>query len=153
MTRDQATLSLLKLVAPMLQNYAQSTGCDFDDLYQNASITILKILDTGKLQVRDLERYVITSVKHMVLMELRSRKIRQALSLDAPLNDESDAITLADLLPDPHSQDPATVYLAKEHLEELRVFTQQPMHHQRSRAIREWQETVAASLEMEETAI
>lgn len=116
--RDVLTLSLLEHVSPLLQSYAQSANLDFDDLYQDAAVKILTILDTRLSQIFCLSEYIAVSVKHQVLDKIDYSKRRRTVSLDEPLLDDA-SLTLLDVLPSPYSTDPLVVLLAQERLGEL----------------------------------
>ena len=123
--RDVLTLSLLEHVSPLLQSYAQSAKLDFDDLYQDACVKILTILDTRLSQIISLQEYIAVSVKHQVLDKIDYSKRRRTVSLDEPLLDDA-SLTLLDVLPSPYAADPLIVLLAQERLDELHPST---VHH------------------------
>jgi DNA-directed RNA polymerase specialized sigma24 family protein len=116
--RDALLLSLLECVTPVLRCYAGSAQLEFDELYQDASVKILQILESlpQRAPVSSLERYVVTSVKHQVIDKIRYLKVRRAASLDVPQGIDG---LLGDVLPSGYSVDPVDVVLALERLEEL----------------------------------
>lgn len=159
MTHEELILALLGEVTPMLRNYSRSTGLEFDDLYQEASVTILKILffqshssscpnqQVPFLHGADLVRYITASVKKTVLMLMRRAKIRQTLSLDIPLSDDPNSCTLADILPSPYDVNPEDILLAKERLANLAPIIAQPRHYKQAQCLQGWKATWEAQYE------
>jgi DNA-directed RNA polymerase specialized sigma24 family protein len=116
--REQIILSLLQYVEPLLHKHARAWHLDFDDLYQEASIQIMKLLNEDLAKFRDLRAVASYCVRIRVIQIWRYTRSREMQSLDAPLSAEN-GVTLADLLPSPYSADPATVVLTRERLENL----------------------------------
>ncbi|MBV9688518.1 MAG: hypothetical protein JO202_02290 [Ktedonobacteraceae bacterium] len=144
MTREQEqlVLALLEQVTPLLHRYAVSATLDYDDLYQDASILIMDII--ARRGVHALPSYVWVSVRNRILTKVKYHRIRQAVSLDAPITADQGNLTLADVLPSPYRVDPLTLVLGRERIEELlrrprRKFCQ-------ARVVRELGETALASL-------
>jgi len=144
--RNALVLSLLEHVTPLLRRYAANYRVlSFDDLYQDASIHIMGLIDAGTPKP-DLERFSFNRVRSRIINTINYAMRRQAASLDAPLCEGESAVTLADLLPSPYEVEPLAILVAQEHLQELRPILAQRMHPSRRRAIRERWETAAASL-------
>src|SRR5215467_5314400 len=80
--RDHLTLSLLEYVSPYLRDCARSGQLDFEDLYQDASIKIMQILDRYRDQVRYLRAYVSMSMHNLVVDKAGYAKKRRVVSLD-----------------------------------------------------------------------
>jgi RNA polymerase sigma factor (sigma-70 family) len=143
--RNHLVLVLLEHVTPLLRQYAAKYAVlSFDDLYQDASIHIICLIDAGTPQ-QDLERYSFNRVRSRIIDKIRYTTRRQAASLDAPINEQEGAATLADFLPSPYKAEPLAVLLAQERLQELFPILDQRMNPRRRRAIRERWETAAAS--------
>lgn len=144
--RNSLVLALLEHVTPLLRQYAAKyAALNFDDLYQDASIHIMGLIDAGTPQ-QELERYSYNRVRSRIIDKIRYAMRRQAASLDAPINEEEGAATLADLLPDLDKGEPLAVLIAQERLQELRPILAERTNPSRRRAIRERWETAAASL-------
>jgi DNA-directed RNA polymerase specialized sigma24 family protein len=145
MERDQLTLSLLEQMTPYLRRAARSGKLDFDDLYQDASIKIMRILDHYRDQVRYLQAYVLMSMHNLVLDTVKRVNKRCAISLDEPLSMDV-SLTLADLLPGPYSVEPVVIVLAQERLEELESSVVAAKHHGTRRMLREMHATALAGI-------
>ena len=113
--REQLLLSLLKAVRPVIAHYPD---LDFEELYQDASVWILELIDHDVDGKRANSAYAKIHVNHRIIDKIRYLKRRFTFSLDAPLA-ESD-VCLADLIPSPYSHDPASILASKEHLMQLR---------------------------------
>lgn len=144
--RDARILQLLEEVSPMLHNLARWVGSDFDDLYQEASIAILTLVE----RIPDAPvSFAVQKVRFDTIGRLQYWRRRQHASLDAPLDSET-GVTLADLLPDPHRVDPLVMVLAQERLQELaEQFTTRPVRPLTKGQIgrcQEWHETALAEV-------
>jgi hypothetical protein len=148
MERDQLVLYLLEHVTPLIRQYATCSALPFDDMYQDSSIEVLKLVDrqeqiTGGLDGLRAMAYV--RVRGALLNMLQRTRKRAMVSLDAPLSSEN-TYSLADLLPDPYAVEPPTVLLAKEYLEEMRPLIQRVKHNQTRRMCSSLQDSAYASL-------
>ncbi len=72
---------------------------------------------------------------------------RRSASLDAPISDDEDSTTLADLLPSSYEVEPLAVLVAQERIQELAPMLAQP-NPSRRRAIRERFDTALALCEV-----
>jgi hypothetical protein len=119
--REQLVVSLLNYVTPRIEKFARRYDLEYEDLYQDASLLILKMVDGPLEGIRDLNAVASYRVRLMALNKLTySKRHCKAQSLDAPLSPDCE-ITLADLLPSPYYTDPASVLLSQERLEQLAV--------------------------------
>jgi|SRR5450755_266775 hypothetical protein len=117
--REQIVLSLLHHVTPMIKKFAYEWHLEYDDLYQDATLHLMELLDTGKVDfTRNYEAFASIRIHWRLLDKVRYTQRRKAVSLDAALCIDEE-MTLADLLPSLYSTDPATVVLVKERLENL----------------------------------
>ena len=114
--RDSLVLFYLERVKPLLRAYAASAHLDYDDLYQDASIVVMRCLERKPGEAHSLQAYIHTSVRNRIIDKIRYNQVRQAASLDAPLLHGESNTTLADLLPSAYSTDPLSVVLLKERL-------------------------------------
>ncbi|MGH2505807.1 MAG: sigma factor [Ktedonobacteraceae bacterium] len=147
MTREQTTLSLLNHVTPMLWKWARSTGYEFDDLYQDASLVVLKVIDHYQQKtINDLKRLVTRSVRNRIIDTIRYQQNRRHVSLDEQVSDEGE-ITRADLVADLRQLDPLTNLIMKERIDELAPIAAQITNGNRARKIRELRDTALASTE------
>lgn len=147
-TNEQLTLDLLEHVSPMLWNVARSTGMEFDDLYQDASLVILRVLDRYQQENHaNLTRLAMRCVRNYTLDLIDYRRYRRHASLDELIGTTS----LADLLPDPYNIDPLLVLLIKERLQELAPLVARASGSH-GRKVREVQATAQASIEREDDA-
>lgn len=115
--REQHVLMLLNQVTPLIRHCAHSWHLDFEELYQDAAIHIMQLVDT-KQNSEKLLTLVRLRVRSRIINTLRYKLRHSSLSLDAPVYSDSD-LTIADLIPSPYSIDPQFVLVAKELLEEL----------------------------------
>jgi DNA-directed RNA polymerase specialized sigma24 family protein len=132
----------------MLRRYGATLAgkVDFDELYQDAFVKIVHILETrvDLVETGYLEKYITVSVEHQIIDKIRYLKVRRGtVSLDEPLLDDA-SLTLADLLPSPYSAEPVRVVLAKERLEELRLAVVGRKHPGTRRMLSEMYDTVQA---------
>jgi DNA-directed RNA polymerase specialized sigma24 family protein len=148
MDREQLILALLEDVTPYLRQAARSGKLDFEELYQDASIKIMQILDHYRDQVRHLQAYVAVTMRHLVAYKVKYAEKRRAVSLDEPLSDDV-SLTLADLLPDAYTVEPVTVVLARERLDELQVRVSAAKHYQTRRMLGEMHATALAVVSVE----
>ncbi len=144
--RNHLVLSLLEDVTPLIRKYTAIYGLDFEEMYQDASIIIMRLLDVSIDAIYDLRGYVAQRVKSRMIDKLRYTQRRCMVSLDAPLSEGKDAGTLADLLPSPYQVEPLTILLAQERLQELSSIFGLPMRGNRRRVIWEQWESAVASL-------
>ncbi len=149
--RNMLALQMLEHVTPLLRIYAASSPLEFDDLRQDAAITIMRILDTQpeKLLAVDSKpySYIAVAVKHRILDKIKYTRRRRMDSIDAHLNDDSDT-TLADLLPSPYYAEPLTILLAQERIEDVLQHLPRRLPPSTTRAVRELHATAIASMEV-----
>lgn len=124
---------------------ARSGQLDFEDLYQDASIKIMQILDRYRDQVRYLRAYVSMSMHNLVVDRAAYAKKRRAVPLDDELLDNV-SLSVADFLPDPYRVEPELVVLAQERLVELQQRVESTKHHGTRRMLRELRETALAGV-------
>jgi DNA-directed RNA polymerase specialized sigma24 family protein len=119
--RETLVLSLLDYVTPLLRRYA-AKYCQllsYDDLYQDACIHILRLIDAGTPS-EELQRYAYNRVKSRITDRVKYLTRRLSQSLDAPAYDpDQESATFGDLLPCPYRVEPLTVLLAQEHIQAL----------------------------------
>ena len=142
--RESFVLAHLERVTPMLHSYAASAKLDFEDLRQDATLVILHVLERADA-IRDLTPYVVRSVRNACINKVLYTNRRRMVSLDAPLFDETDGATLADMLPSPYQVEPLTLLLTQERLLELQARMVQSTNYQHVRVVREWHDTALAS--------
>jgi DNA-directed RNA polymerase specialized sigma24 family protein len=147
--RQALTLSLLTHVTPYLQQSARARKLDFEDLYQDASLKILHILDQYRDQVHHLQAYVMVSIRNLVREKVKAAKRLRTVSLDEPLLSDV-SLTLADLLPDPYSVEPVVVVLAQERLEELQSRVAAAKHYKTRRMLGEMHATALAGVSLDD---
>lgn len=118
--RDSLVLSLLDHVTPLLRRYAANYRqlLNYDDLYQDASIHILRLIDADT-PPQELQRYAYNRVRSRTIDKIKYLTRRLSQSLDAPISDQEGTATIGDLLPSPYRVEPLTVLLAQEHLQAL----------------------------------
>jgi DNA-directed RNA polymerase specialized sigma24 family protein len=148
--RNTRLLSLLEHVTPLLLSYVEPGTLEFEDLYQDAAITIMHVLAKHPYQDGDADAeraYVYVSVRNGILGKIRAARRRHTLSLDAPRGDGTSNITLADFLPSPYYTDPIKVLLVKERLQEIEArYYDQQMNHQRRHKLYDLHETAYAEV-------
>jgi DNA-directed RNA polymerase specialized sigma24 family protein len=115
--REQLILSLLNQVTPLIHHCAYTWDLDFDDLYQDATIHIIHLID-AKEATKNLLALTRLRVRSRIINTLRYTLRHRAISLDTPANPDSD-LTIADLLPSPYSHDPLSIVLTQERLKRL----------------------------------
>ncbi len=119
--RETLVLSLLDYVTPLLHRYAAKYRqlLNYDDLYQDACIHILRLIDAGTPQ-EELQRYAYNRVRSRIIDQIKYLTRRLSQSLDAPMYDQDqESATVGDLLPSPYRVEPLTVLLAQEHIATL----------------------------------
>jgi DNA-directed RNA polymerase specialized sigma24 family protein len=118
--RDTLVLSLLDHVTPLLHHYAAKYRqlLNYDDLYQDASIHIMRLIDAGT-SLQDLERFSYNRVKSRIIDKVKYLTRRLAQSLDAPIYNQEGTATFGDLLPSPYCVEPLAVLLAQEDIQAL----------------------------------
>ena len=116
--REQLVLSLLTEVTPLIHKFAVAWHLEYDDLYQDAAIQIMSLIDQGIEHVANIHAYAKLRIHSRIIDKLRYVMYREACSLDAPVAPDSEA-TFADLLPSPYYIDPVFVLLSKERVEQL----------------------------------
>ena len=146
---DELVLSLLDYVTPLLRTYAAKYRrfVNYDDLYQDASIHIMRLIDAGT-PAQELRRYAYNRVRSRIIDRLKYVRRRQAhQSLDAPLYDQNQegSATFGDLLASPYRVEPPAIILAQERIQALlRQAVRLPAG--RAAIARELGETALASL-------
>ncbi len=120
--RDELVLSLLDDVSPLLRQYAAKYRrfVSFDDLYQDACIHILRLIDAG-VPAQKLRHYSYNRVRSRIIDKLKYLRRRAHQSLDTPipgLDQGSDAI-FGDVLPSPYHVEPPAILLARERIDDL----------------------------------
>ncbi len=148
--RDQLTLSLLEQFSPYLRQSARSARLDYEELYQDASIKIIQILDHYRDQVCHLHAYVSMTMHNLVIDKAKYAKKRRAVSLDEPLLDDT-SLTLVDLLPDPYRVEPVVVLLAQERLEALASRVAGAKNYKTRRMLREMHDTALAVVSVDDS--
>jgi DNA-directed RNA polymerase specialized sigma24 family protein len=146
--RNALVLALLEHVTPILRKSARAYRLDYDDLYQDASIIIMHMLDSNQVDFsrETAYHYVRTRIKSRIVNMLRYASRRRAASLDAPISQDEDSFTLADLLPSTSSMQPDATLIAQEDIEEAFLWVPDFPSSNTRRALRWLGETAAASL-------
>jgi RNA polymerase sigma factor (sigma-70 family) len=118
--RDQLVLSLLDYVTPLLKRYAARNRqlVSYDDLYQDAAIHILRLIDAGTPAQR-LRSYAYNRVHSRIIDKLKYLRRRQAESIDVPIYSDEPESSLADLIPNPYSAEPPVILIAQERIAAL----------------------------------
>jgi DNA-directed RNA polymerase specialized sigma24 family protein len=119
--RDLLVLSLLDYVTPLLRLYSAKYRqlLNFDDLYQDACIHIMGLVDAGT-PGSELQRYSYNRVRSRIIDKIKYLTRRLAQSLDAPAYDETPGgVTIGDLLPSSYYAEPPAVLLAQERITAL----------------------------------
>lgn len=120
--RDELVLSLLDYVTPLLREYAARYRrfVTFDELYQDACIHILRLIDAG-IPPQKLYHYSYNRVRSRVIDKLKYVRRRVHQSLDLPISDQNQGggATFGDLIPSPYHVDPLTILLAQERIADL----------------------------------
>ena|SRR5437763_17008250 len=92
LSRDALILTYLNHVDGLLHKYAASTRMDYEDLRQDAVLTIMHCLDRKPDQQQTLHGYVTVSVRNRIIDKIRYNQCRRAVSLDA-LSDSCSAFS------------------------------------------------------------
>jgi DNA-directed RNA polymerase specialized sigma24 family protein len=147
--RDELVLSLLDYVTPLLQRYAAKyyRFVSFDDLYQEACIHIMKLIDAD-IPAQELRRYSYNRVRSRVIDKLKYLRRRTHQSLDIPISDQGGGATFGDLIPSPYCAEPATILLAQERIADL-LCSIASLPHARVILAQELGATALASLQFE----
>src|SRR5215472_5189070 len=119
--RDTLVLSLLNYVTPLLRRYAANYRqlLSFDDLYQDACIHILRLIDAGT-SPENLQRYAYNRIHSRIIDKIKYLTRRLSQSLDAPTSEQDQgSATLGDMLPCPYRVEPLTMILAQEDIQAL----------------------------------
>jgi hypothetical protein len=151
MTRDERNtlaLALLEQFTPLVQKYTTAYGLNFEEARQDASISIIEVLDAGIERIDNLPAYIMLRLKSRLINKFVYIKRHQATSLDAVLTpDDQEGPTLADLLPSPYQVDPAIILLARERIQEALLYATS-LHHGTARLARELGASALASMEV-----
>lgn len=149
--RDELVLSLLDYVTPLLRRYAATYHrfVSFDDLYQDACIHIMKLVDAG-VPAQELRRYSYNRVRSRVIDKLKYLRRRAHQSLDAPISgqDQGSGATFGDLIPSPYIAEPPVILLSQERIADLLGHIAN-VPHARIAVARELGATALASLQFE----
>lgn len=121
---EQRVLMLLEHCTPLIRRMAHENGLDFEDLYQDCSVTVMKVLAAPVALCDDDDRlraYAWVAVRNCIITKIKWVHAHLAASLDAAftLPDDAEGRTLLDLLPSPYAIDPVAWLISKERLEEL----------------------------------
>ncbi len=120
--RDELVLTLLDYVTPLLRQYAARYRrfVSFDDLYQDACIHILRLIDAG-IPAHKLRHYSYSRVRSRIIDKLKYLRRRAHQSLDTPTSGQNqrDGETLSDVLPSPYRAEPLEILLAQERIADL----------------------------------
>jgi DNA-directed RNA polymerase sigma subunit (sigma70/sigma32) len=146
--RNRLVIELLERLTPLIRKCATAYSLDFEDMYQEASIAIMCLLDAGIDGIYDLPAYVAMRVKSRMIDKLRYVQCRRGrtISLDAPVSQDADSFSLADLLPCPYSMQPDAAVIAQEDIEEAFLWVPDFQSSNTRRSLRWLGETAAASL-------
>ena len=141
--REQIITQILEDLTPNIRKMAYAWSLSFDDLYQDACLIIIRVVDSSRVAVADLPRFTNRCVRNGLLNKARYLRRRESFSLDEPLTSESE-VTFADLLPSPYHTEPEFVLLAKERLEDLKISVER-LSGQHGIAVRSRYETALAT--------
>ncbi len=147
--RNALTLSLLAHVTPILRRSASAYHLDYDDMYQDASIIIMLMLDNQEVDfTRETALYYVrTRIKSRIVNMLQYALRRRSVSLDAQLSqDDGDGLTLGDLLEAPSQDEPQAQVSAQDDLREIIAQIPARLHPSTARKVRELQDTALACL-------
>jgi DNA-directed RNA polymerase specialized sigma24 family protein len=147
--RDELVLSLLDYVTPLLRRYAVQYHrfVSFDDLYQEACIHIMKLVDADT-PAQELRRYSYNRVRSRVIDKLKYLRRRTHQSLDTPISDQDGSATFGDLIPSPYCAEPPTILLTQERIADL-LCSIANLPHARVVLAQELGATALASLQFE----
>lgn len=147
--RNALTLTLLAHVTPILCRSASTYHLDYDDMYQDASIIIMLMLDKQEVDFsrETAYHYVRTRIKSRIVNMLQYALRRRSVSLDAQLTqDDGDGLTLGDLLEAPGQDEPQANLSAQDELQEIIAQIPARLHPSTARKVQELQATALASL-------
>lgn len=89
-----------------------SCGVEFEDLYQTGYIALTEAVKTYKLEGMSFAAWLVLYLKSAFAAATgyrtttgQNEPLNNALSLDIPLNDETDGLTLGDCIEDPRAAD------------------------------------------------
>ncbi|HEU5381234.1 MAG TPA: sigma factor [Ktedonobacteraceae bacterium] len=120
--RDELVLSLLDDVTPLLRQYAARYRrlVSFDDLYQDACIHILRLIDAS-VPAHKLRHYSYNRVRSRIIDKLKYLRRRAHQSLDTSVfgQDQGGDETFGDMLPSPYYAEPPAILLAQERIADL----------------------------------
>ena len=118
LSRDALILTYLNHVDGLLHKYAASTRMDYEDLRQDAVLTIMHCLDRKPDQQQTLHGYVTVSVRNRIIDKIRYNQCRRAVSLDALCDTCS---TLSDLFPS-DEREPGAALATREEFQAFSAF-------------------------------
>jgi hypothetical protein len=147
--RNRLVLSLLDGATPLIRKYAAAYRLDFEETYQDMSIVIMRLLDAGIDGIHNLPAYVTLRVKSRMINKLdyTERRRGRTVSLDAPMSQDEDSFTLADLLPSSTTAiQPEAALIAQEDIEEALLWVPDFQASNTRRSLQWLGETAAASL-------
>ncbi|HLG76491.1 MAG TPA: sigma factor [Ktedonobacteraceae bacterium] len=151
--RDELVLSLLDYVTPLLRQYAAKYRrfVTFDDLYQDACIHILRLIDAG-IPAHKLRHYSYNRVRSRIIDRLKYLQRRSHQSLDASVSslDQGNDESFGDVLPSPYYAEPPVILLARERIADLLSHISS-VPHARVALARELGATALASLQCEDS--
>jgi DNA-directed RNA polymerase specialized sigma24 family protein len=151
--RDELVLSLLDYVTPLLRQYAAKYRrfVSFDDLYQDACIHILRLIDAG-VPTHKLRHYSYNRVRSRIIDKLKylSRRAHQSLDTSVSGQDQRDDAISDDLLPSPYCAEPLAILLAQERIADLLSHIAS-VPHARVALAQELGATALASLQFEDS--
>lgn len=120
--RDELVLTLLDYVTPLLRQYAARYRrfVSFDDLYQDACVHILRLIDAG-IPAHKLRHYSYNRVRSRIIDKLKylRRRAHQSLDTSTSGQNQRDDETLSDVLPSPYRAEPPEILLAQERIADL----------------------------------
>ncbi len=110
---DRYILESLQQAVPMLRNAARRCNLDFDDLYQEAYLTLRSSLPRV-LAANHPRAYIHTMFRMLAYQLVRQRnQRREAISLDCVCG-EDENVTRADLIADPDPEPEAVAILEEQ---------------------------------------
>jgi DNA-directed RNA polymerase specialized sigma24 family protein len=114
---EALVLSYLDDVNGLLRAYAASARLDYDDLRQEAALTIMHCLELQPDRAGALHGYIRVAVRNRIIDKIRYNQSRRAVSLDALLGAYS---AFSDLFPSDEPE-PETALVTREELQALCV--------------------------------
>jgi len=115
--RDALILSYLNSVDSLLRRYAASARLDYDDLRQDAVLTIMHCLEVQP-NAANPRAYISRSVRNRIIDKIRYNQCRRAVSLDALCDTCS---TLSDLFPS-DEREPGAALATREEFQAFSAF-------------------------------